>query len=145
MSVLQVIYASAAAQRLSEGELAEILSVARAKNTELDISGMLTYHEGSFLQVLEGPEDKVEALLCVIEKDPRHNRMQLLLKDTVDQKEFGDWSMAFVDTTGGADTMDGFVAYERDFSAAIGGDKAVAGKVLKDFRDGVWRRYVERK
>ena len=54
--------------------------------------------------------------------------MQLLLKDTVDQKEFGDWSMAFVDTTGGADTMDGFVAYERDFSAAIGGAGVALGR-----------------
>ncbi|HAA92096.1 MAG: hypothetical protein CMM48_14420 [Rhodospirillaceae bacterium] len=145
MSFLQVIYASAASHKMSPEELAEILEVARTKNTEIGISGMLAYHEGSFLQVLEGPEEKVETLLEVIKQDPRHNKLQLLLKHNVSKKEFGDWSMAFVDTSGAAGTMEGFLGYEREFNAAIGGDKATAAKVLRDFKDGVWRRFVERK
>ena len=43
-------------------ELKAILSAARTNNSKKDISGMLVYHAGSFLQVLEGPEDTVTEL-----------------------------------------------------------------------------------
>ena len=47
---------------MSSEELAEILRIARENNAAHDISGMLVYHGGSFLQVLEGPEGAVNSL-----------------------------------------------------------------------------------
>jgi len=142
--LLQVIYASAAYQKMNSDELAEILSVAREKNTEKGISGMLAYHGGSFLQVLEGPEPEVEALLKTIADDPRHRHIKLLLKASIEEKEFEDWSMGFVDTTGLAQNQDGFKNYETDFKLAIR-EKTAARKILNMFKDGSWRRYVEQK
>ena len=58
----QVMYASAALAVFSPRDLAELLAKARARNEACDISGLLVYFEGSFLQVLEGPQDDVELL-----------------------------------------------------------------------------------
>jgi len=55
MKLIQLIYVSAATNRFNPAELRELLRLARLKNQQLDVTGMLLYHEGSFLQVLEGP------------------------------------------------------------------------------------------
>ena len=60
--LLQIIYARASATKMEADELKAILSAARTNNSKKDISGMLVYHAGSFLQVLEGPEDAVTEL-----------------------------------------------------------------------------------
>jgi uncharacterized Fe-S cluster-containing MiaB family protein len=62
LNMLQVIYASAATKPFDRENLVELLKIARSKNMAADISGMLLYHSGSFLQVLEGPEQNVEEL-----------------------------------------------------------------------------------
>ena len=141
MSFVQVIYASAARHKMTSDELAEILAKARANNSQNGISGMLVYHAGSFLQVIEGPGDVIENLVRKISQDPRHHRIQLLLSEPISEREFDDWSMGFVDTTGLAKQLEGFDDYARDFGASLG-DKTMAHKILSRFKDGMWRRYV---
>jgi len=143
MAVLQVIYASAGVRKLRPEELTEILAQARSRNSDAGISGLLVYHDGSFLQLLEGPEAAVDALVARIKKDPRHHKFKLLLRDTVAEKEFDDWSMGFADTTGVARDEEGFVDYETELNEALA-DKATAQSVLKKFRNGLWQRYLDR-
>jgi hypothetical protein len=57
--VLQLVYASAAAVPFTIAQLESLLTKARRKNSLCDVTGMLLYHEGSFFQVLEGPEAAV--------------------------------------------------------------------------------------
>jgi hypothetical protein len=52
----EIIYASAQTQPFSSAQLTELLAKARRNNQALHVSGLLLYHRGSFLQVLEGDE-----------------------------------------------------------------------------------------
>ena len=107
--MVQIIYASAATKPFTREDLVELLKVARSGNMAADISGMLLYHSGSFLQVLEGPEKNVEELYNKIQQDPRHNKCLLILRESVQKKEFENWSMGFVDTTKVAQRIEGSV------------------------------------
>jgi uncharacterized Fe-S cluster-containing MiaB family protein len=137
--MLQIIYASAATKPFTRGDLVELLKVARSRNTAADVSGMLLYHSGSFLQVLEGPEKNVEELYARIQQDPRHTRCLLVLRETIQKKEFENWSMGFVDTTKVAERIEGFVDYAMELKTMTL-DKTAARKILSRFQSGEWRR-----
>ena len=109
--MLQVIYVSKATRKFSGKELIDLLKVSRENNGPVDVTGILLYHNESFLQVLEGPEENVEAVYEKIQKDPRHTNFLLLLRRTIEKKEFGNWSMGFVDANKTAARVEGFVEY----------------------------------
>lgn len=90
-----LVYASVAEQKFTEEELLALLAEARAKNAPLGITGLLLYHDGSFLQLLEGPEDVVRALYEKIEHDPRHFRTEILAQEPIAERAFPDWAMGF--------------------------------------------------
>jgi hypothetical protein len=137
--MLQIIYASAATKPFTREGLVELLKIARQRNSAADISGMLLYHKGSFLQVLEGPDKDVEALYSKIQKDPRHSNSVLLLNENIAKKEFENWSMGFVDTTKIVERTAGFVDYVSQLRSMTL-DKTGAHKILSRFQDGEWRR-----
>lgn len=93
--VHQLIYGSSSVSRFSESELMTLLNKARANNARLGVTGMLLYHDRSFLQILEGEEELVEDLFERISRDKRHSGVTVFLRDEADEREFGDWSMAF--------------------------------------------------
>ena len=61
--LFRAVYVSAASHDLADGELAAILDVSRRNNVAWGVTGALAYHDRAFVQVLEGPEAAVEALL----------------------------------------------------------------------------------
>ncbi|MDH3504630.1 MAG: BLUF domain-containing protein [Nitrospirota bacterium] len=91
----QIIYASAATRPIEEDELLTMLKLAREKNARLGITGMLLHCDGSFIQALEGPKDRVMDLLRVIRQDPRHRRMAVLFEGPIQHRSFSQWSMGF--------------------------------------------------
>ena len=93
----RVTYISAATRLLSPEDIRDILAVSRRNNQRDGISGMLAYHDGSFFQVIEGPEDAINALLDRIERDPRHGSVLPLLSAEVESRAFPEWRMAYVD------------------------------------------------
>jgi hypothetical protein len=98
--IRQIVYASAATRPLSPQELAEILHIARRKNEAAGITGMLLYRGGHFLQVLEGPDERLAVLLDKLERDSRHLQVRVLLDGCINARAFGTWSMAFQDISG---------------------------------------------
>ncbi|MEZ4701364.1 MAG: BLUF domain-containing protein [Rhodothermales bacterium] len=90
-----LIYASTATHEMSDRELNEILAVARDRNTELDITGLLLYADGNFIQILEGDRDRVDALYEHIATDPRHYGAVRLMRRNTGQRHFSDWRMGF--------------------------------------------------
>lgn len=70
----QLLYISAAEHEFSEKELEELLKAARENNERLEISGMLLFHKGSFIQALEGKKDDVERLYQNISIDANKAR-----------------------------------------------------------------------
>ena len=94
--LFRAVYVSAASCDLTDGELAAILDVSRRNNAARGITGALAYYDRAFVQVLEGPEAAVEALLVTIARDPRHTEVTVCDRARVDERAFGAWSMGWV-------------------------------------------------
>lgn len=85
--------------KCSERELDDILKKSRENNIQKGITGILAYHEGNFIQLLEGEKQDVTALYEKIAKDDRHCFIEKILEGYNAAKEFPDWSMAFKNLT----------------------------------------------
>jgi hypothetical protein len=90
-----LMYVSSARRRFGPAELAELLTVAREKNSRTGITGMLLYKAGLFLQVLEGDSERVRELYARIASDDRHRACSVVLEGTIPERRFSDWSMGF--------------------------------------------------
>ena len=93
--LIQLVYESKASRPFSQEELKALLKTARQNNTERGISGMLLYANGNFLQVLEGPEQEVNEIYSIIEKDDRHSEIRPYGDKVIRNRDFPDWSMGF--------------------------------------------------
>ncbi|HEY1016064.1 MAG TPA: BLUF domain-containing protein [Herpetosiphonaceae bacterium] len=108
--MIQLVYTSRARSPMSQDAILDILRVSRANNAADGLTGVLLYHRDHFFQVLEGPEAAVNARFARIERDPRHDRVALLLRDSVAARQFGGWSMGFAPAGElPADARDSFV------------------------------------
>jgi hypothetical protein len=92
-SLGQIVYASAASGEFELSDIEPILEVARRRNSQLGVTGMLLFEKTSFLQVLEGDQEVIDALLERIRRDRRHTRVVLLLREPIEARTFGKWSM----------------------------------------------------
>jgi hypothetical protein len=92
-----LVYASEASHKTSKKELLELLAESREANKKTDITGMLLFKDGHYLQVLEGEKDAVRELFARISRDPRHAKLRILAEGVRDRRSFVDWSMGFRD------------------------------------------------
>lgn len=92
----RIFYASTATRPMSDEDLREILTLSRANNQRDGVRGALIYHDMSFLQVLEGPQDAVMALWERLEEDPRHHDLFVFQQKDVEEPIFREWTMAWV-------------------------------------------------
>lgn len=95
MSLIQLIYVSAATIELSDEELAKVLESSVRHNKEQGVTGMLLYAGGNFIQVLEGEAAAIDETMSRIERDPRHFQLIVLERSPVAEREFGNWYMGF--------------------------------------------------
>ena len=95
MSSLQLIYSSVPADGLQESEVMEILRQSQVRNYELQISGLLLYDGGHFLQLLEGPHDAVLKLFERIAADPRHHHVDVVHESPIVAPLMATWAMAY--------------------------------------------------
>ncbi len=91
----QLCYASVAAMPFDEPALKGLLNEARANNAQEGITGILLYGEGHFVQVIEGVPAAVDALFAKIARDPRHQQVFEVYRQSVSTRDFPNWSMAF--------------------------------------------------
>ena len=106
-----IVYVSSASRLLGEDQLMDILTSARKNNAERNISGILFYAEGTFMQVLEGEDADVDYIMGKISLDPRHKNLITLVDEPIRQKTFTDWTMGF--TTPNANKFGGILGYLR--------------------------------
>ena len=93
--MITVIYISTATARLPGDDLDDILARSRRNNPVADLTGMLVYADGSFIQALEGAEPDVDRVMDRIAKDPRHRDIVVLARYPVAERQFPGWSMGF--------------------------------------------------
>jgi hypothetical protein len=107
--LMQIAYTSNSAREFSEARLAEMLSDFRRNNERDNITGLLIYYRQSFLQVFEGPKERVEQLWRHIRNDERHVLVTRIYHRAIDCRVFGEWSMAFENLDNDVDLyLDGF-------------------------------------
>ncbi|MEN6669330.1 BLUF domain-containing protein [Psychrobacter sp. B38] len=77
--------------------LSDIISVSRKHNPELNITGIISYRQGQYLQVLEGPSTEVDRLMAKIGVDPRHQDIWVFLNKDVTKRSFQNWGVSVFD------------------------------------------------
>ena len=95
MSLITLVYVSFAEHTMTDSELRELLEESRQNNARLNITGMLLYRDGFFIQALEGEAEVVDELYANIAKDPRHTHVVTVYRNKITERSFGTWSMGF--------------------------------------------------
>ena len=93
--VYHLLYCSQSQRPFEEEELADLLESCLAPNARAQITGLLCYGNGHFVQVLEGEATQVEEVFGRIVRDRRHHRVHVLSRGRGPARQFADWRMAF--------------------------------------------------
>ena len=97
--MIQISYLSKASSPMSAEQLVSLLQQCHGNNTARDVTGMLFYGNGTFLQVIEGEATTVDELVGRIARDPRHEDIRILSRKPIERREHSDWSMGFEQVT----------------------------------------------
>ncbi|MDX2162432.1 MAG: BLUF domain-containing protein [bacterium] len=100
MPLHSLVYVSIESRPMTVDDIRNILDKARAFNTSQDITGMLLYRGGYFIQALEGEKERVQALFDKIARDDRHQNVLKVYNAAINERAFGSWSMGFKDLDG---------------------------------------------
>jgi len=90
-----LVYISTAYRLMNQDELLDILAVSRTNNEKNNLTGMLLYGEGTFIQVLEGDEHTLDKTYEIIKADYRHKNIIKMADGIINQPNFPEWSMGF--------------------------------------------------
>lgn len=79
-------------------DFGHILSRARQRNSDAGVTGMLIFHKGKFIQLLEGMSQGLTGIYNdYIQTDPRHKSIQVVAQGAIHARSFGAWSMGFAE------------------------------------------------
>jgi hypothetical protein len=88
-------YLSKAVDVFSDHDLDQLLTNCRRNNAAASVTGALLYHNGYFMQLIEGQLDAINAIYDRIQADPRHEVLSVLFEDEISARFFPDWTMAY--------------------------------------------------
>ena len=91
----RLLYASSAVELLGSEELTDLLDACVRNNRRRNITGLLMYDGGNFIQALEGRREDVLEIFERIRADSRHSGVVVLTQGNVEGRCFEDWSMGF--------------------------------------------------
>ncbi|MEY2700143.1 MAG: hypothetical protein RIQ52_898 [Pseudomonadota bacterium] len=94
-TVKTMVYASVANHPFTEDDILELLSAAKRNNAANGITGMLLYHDGFFMQAIEGEVEQVDRLFDRIRRDRRHKMVVIVHEEKAMERAFADWRMGF--------------------------------------------------
>ena len=97
--MFHIVYTSHATQAFDQLQLVDLLKQSRKYNRLWDVTGILLYLDGKFIQVLEGDKDIVLGVFERVKKDPRHNRVVVINEGKSESRIFKNWSMGFKKTS----------------------------------------------
>ena len=86
-------YVSDAAEEFGILSLMQLVDKASRSNKALNVTGVLSFDNGRFGQILEGKSKDVEAIWELILKDPRHTNVVSLGMKKINARRFANWSM----------------------------------------------------
>jgi len=95
LQLWSIVYVSTATRLMSDDELEELLEITHSNNALNNITGMLLYQDGNFMQLIEGRKASVDELYKKIKIDSRHQGIITLLEQPTDERLFSEWTMSF--------------------------------------------------
>ncbi|WP_295767058.1 BLUF domain-containing protein [uncultured Mucilaginibacter sp.] len=104
-----LVYISTADHLMNQDELLDILEASRKNNKKNNLTGMLLYGEGVFIQMLEGEPSQLAETYKAIEHDFRHKNIIKMTEGEMEQRHFPEWRMGF--KAANADELAQFDAY----------------------------------
>jgi hypothetical protein len=138
--LVSLVYFSHARRRFDEAALLELLHVARANNARDGVTGMLLYHDGNFIQALEGPREAVERTFARIRRNEAHDGVVATRTMPIDARHFADWSMGFLPSDAlSAEAKRCVNDFLRRPSQGEAIGSSVAWAMLTAFRNGISR------
>lgn len=97
--ITSIVYLSRAGEEFHSRAARQQLKIyVQNENVKHNITGLLIYCEGVFLQIIEGPAATIDALYARISKDTRHAELDLIARSESAGRLFGKWSMGIVET-----------------------------------------------
>ncbi|MEK9685570.1 MAG: BLUF domain-containing protein [Rhodospirillaceae bacterium] len=135
---VQLMYLSSAKPELKQSDLDGIIEASRRNNPSMDITGLLIYADGIFIQVLEGPSEAVHTLYEKIRDDRRHQDVAIIAEYLDQERLFPNWSMAFIqpsfdEITKISNTVE--MLNRDDVISMLSGDKSRASDFLRKFAE----------
>lgn len=101
-----LIYISASVNDLSPDEVKALVESSAARNQKIAVTGCLLYHEGYFMQMLEGAKSNIHTLFAKIRTDPRHSNVQVVIETAATRRLFTGWGMVRGDRTKDTSAVD---------------------------------------
>ncbi len=96
----QLFYVSSARNGITSEDIADIIKSATKYNIENELTGILLYRGGIFLQLLEGDEMAIKSLFeTKIKTDNRHSNIVEFFYIPAETRLFNKWSMAFLEVS----------------------------------------------
>jgi hypothetical protein len=93
-------------QRLAtDTQVRDIVTVSRARNAVLHVTGALIASRNYFAQILEGSGPGVDELMISICRDQRHTDVEVLSYDAIETRRFPDWALAYSGASGFIDGL----------------------------------------
>ena len=93
LDLVSLSYVSDATEEFGILALMQLVDKASRRNKSLNITGVLSFDNGRFGQILEGKPKDVELLWEVIQRDPRHSNVVSLGMKRINSRRFANWSM----------------------------------------------------
>ncbi|MBX7259049.1 MAG: BLUF domain-containing protein [Candidatus Hydrogenedentes bacterium] len=125
MEMVRLIYVSRMTDMCEMEDIHDILKKSRTNNAAKNITGILCYDPIYFLQCLEGPKKEVNSLYRNILRDDRHSDVLLLEYKDIEERSFGNWTMAFIKSSEiDPETLLAFTKGEKFDPYALGSERA---------------------
>ncbi len=87
--------------------IAQILGASDINNRRDELRGLLIFHRGQFLQLIEGARADLDRLFTRLRADPRHENIRMLIDEPVTGEPVGVYPMAQVTVRGKVETLIG--------------------------------------
>jgi hypothetical protein len=91
----QVIYISYLKHTFDECDFINQLMMSRQSNAQNNITGMLFYANGKYIQLIEGPKNSVIQLMGNIHQDERHYDIEIIADTAINYRNFAGRNMDY--------------------------------------------------
>ena len=88
-----IAYVSEALEAFNRQALSDLFIRAQLYNDGVDVTGLLLFGDGLFVQTFEGPDESVERVYERIVEDSRHQIARVFMDESIQQRVYPAWAM----------------------------------------------------